>query len=167
MCICTQCKSDLVWTQVHCNLCLCCCFYRLIQKPNCVKVPKEVCVNAKSNPRKVGKTVLNPINSAAAIYGLSPLIHFSSFIYAAFGPFLVHCYTPKTETRVSRGRVNTLLENLTDDAFALLFVTKFSIISLYLMKLYVTCFAIASSVIYREIRQNLSNSAYCSWGAGE
>ena len=66
---------------------------RLIQKPNCVKVPKEVCVNAKSNPRKVRKTVLNPINSAAAIYGLSTLIHFSSFIYAAFGPFLVHRYT--------------------------------------------------------------------------
>lgn len=31
---------------------------RLIQKPNCVKVPKEVCVNAKTNPRKVKKPVI-------------------------------------------------------------------------------------------------------------
>ena len=31
-----------------------------------------------------------------------------------------------------------LLENLTDDAIALLYVTKFSTISLYLTKLYVT-----------------------------
>jgi len=26
---------------------------RLIQKPNCIKVPKEICVNVKANPRKV------------------------------------------------------------------------------------------------------------------
>ena len=32
----------------------------------------------------------------------------------------------------------TLLENLTDDAIAKLYVTKFSTISLYLTKLYVT-----------------------------
>jgi hypothetical protein len=27
---------------------------RLIQQPLCVKVPKEVCVNAQVNPKKVG-----------------------------------------------------------------------------------------------------------------
>ena len=27
--------------------------FRLIQKPNCIKVPKEICVNVKANPRKV------------------------------------------------------------------------------------------------------------------
>ena len=26
---------------------------RLVQQPNCIKVPKEICVNAKTNPRKV------------------------------------------------------------------------------------------------------------------
>lgn len=31
---------------------------RLIQQPNCIKVPKEICVNAKSNPRKVKKPVI-------------------------------------------------------------------------------------------------------------
>ena len=27
-------------------------------KPNCVKVPKEICVNTKSNPRRVKKPVV-------------------------------------------------------------------------------------------------------------
>jgi len=31
---------------------------RLVQQPNCIKVPKEVCVNAKSNPKKVKKPVV-------------------------------------------------------------------------------------------------------------
>jgi len=31
---------------------------RLIQQPNCIKVPKEICVNAKSNPKKVKKPVV-------------------------------------------------------------------------------------------------------------
>jgi len=31
---------------------------RLIQQPNCIKVPKEICVNAKSNPKKVKKPVI-------------------------------------------------------------------------------------------------------------
>ena len=31
---------------------------RLIQRPNCIKVPKEICVNAKTNPRKVSKPVI-------------------------------------------------------------------------------------------------------------
>merc|ERR1712223_376156 len=31
---------------------------RLIQKPNCIKVPKEICVNVKANPRKVTKPVV-------------------------------------------------------------------------------------------------------------
>ncbi len=29
--------------------------YRLIQQPLCVKVPKEVCVNAQVNPQKVSR----------------------------------------------------------------------------------------------------------------
>ena len=33
-------------------------FYRLIPKPNCVKVPKEICVNTKKNPRRVKKPVV-------------------------------------------------------------------------------------------------------------
>ena len=45
-----------------------------------------------------------------------------------------------------------LLENVTDAAIALLFVTKFSTISLYLTKLCVTL-NFASSVEYSEIRQ--------------
>ena len=46
-------------------------------------------------------------------------------------------------------RAYTLLENLTDDAIDLLYVTKFSTIYLYLTILYVTRrFAIASSVTY-------------------
>ena len=57
---------------------------------------------------------------------------------------------------------NTLLENLTYDAIAQLnsfYVTTFSTISLSLTKLYITqSFAITSSVKYREIRQNCSNS---------
>ena len=56
--------------------------------------------------------------------------------------------------------LSALLENLTNDALAQLYVTKFSTISHYLTKLYVTySFAIASSVTYSEIRQKLSNSA--------
>jgi len=31
---------------------------RLIQQPNCIKVPKEICVNAKTNPKKVKKPVV-------------------------------------------------------------------------------------------------------------
>ena len=31
---------------------------RLVPKPNCVKVPKEVCVNSKTNPRVVKKPVI-------------------------------------------------------------------------------------------------------------
>merc|ERR1719495_2771777 len=31
---------------------------RLIQQPNCIKVPKEICVNAKGNPKKVKKPVV-------------------------------------------------------------------------------------------------------------
>jgi len=31
---------------------------RLIQQPNCIKVPKEVCINAKTNPKKVKKPVV-------------------------------------------------------------------------------------------------------------
>jgi hypothetical protein len=31
---------------------------RLILQPNCIKVPKEVCVEAKVNPRKVKKPVI-------------------------------------------------------------------------------------------------------------
>ena len=27
---------------------------RLVQQPNCIKVPKEICVNEKANPKKVG-----------------------------------------------------------------------------------------------------------------
>ena len=26
---------------------------RLIQQPNCIKVPKEICINVKANPKKV------------------------------------------------------------------------------------------------------------------
>ena len=33
-------------------------FFRLVPKPNCVKVPKEICVNTKSNPRRVKKPVV-------------------------------------------------------------------------------------------------------------
>ena len=52
-----------------------------------------------------------------------------------------------------------ILENLIDDAIALLYVTKFSTISFFLTKLCVTySFAIASSVAYSKIHQNLSNS---------
>ncbi len=29
----------------------------LVEKPNCVKVPKEICVNIKANPSKVAKPV--------------------------------------------------------------------------------------------------------------
>ena len=53
----------------------------------------------------------------------------------------------------------TLLENISDDAIAQLYVTKFLIISLYLTKLYFTQnFAIASSVTYSDICKNLLNS---------
>ena len=53
---------------------------------------------------------------------------------------------------------DTLLDKLTDDAIAQLYVTKFSTISLYLTKLYATKrFAIASSVTCSEIR-NSDNS---------
>jgi len=31
---------------------------RLIQQPNCIKVPKEICVNSKGNPKKVKKPVV-------------------------------------------------------------------------------------------------------------
>jgi len=31
---------------------------RLVQQPNCIKVPKEICINVKSNPRKVTKPVV-------------------------------------------------------------------------------------------------------------
>ena len=57
----------------------------------------------------------------------------------------------------------TQLESLTGDAIALLYVTKFSTISLYLTKLYVTySFTIASSVKYCTAKsaQNLFNSAW-------
>ena len=55
----------------------------------------------------------------------------------------------------------TLLENLTDDVIAEIYVTKCLTISLYLAKLYVTySFAIASSVKYNEIRQNFSYSGF-------
>ena len=61
---------------------------------------------------------------------------------------------------------STLLQNLTDDAIASLYVTKFSKISLYLNKLYVTyCRAlqhtVESSVTYiAKSAHNLSNSAH-------
>ena len=32
--------------------------FRLVPKPNCVKVPKEICVNTKKNPRRVKKPVV-------------------------------------------------------------------------------------------------------------
>ena len=49
--------------------------------------------------------------------------------------------------------------NLTDDAIAYLFLTKFSTISLYFTKLYVPqSIAIAASITYNEIRQNFYNS---------
>ena len=32
--------------------------YRLVPKPNCIKVPKEICVNTKHNPRRVKKPVV-------------------------------------------------------------------------------------------------------------
>ena len=52
-----------------------------------------------------------------------------------------------------------LLEYITDDAIAQLYVTKFSTISHYFTKLFVKqSFAIASSVTYGEIRQNFSYS---------
>ena len=58
-----------------------------------------------------------------------------------------------------------MLENLTDDAIAKLYVNKFSTISLYPTKLYVTwSFVIASSVTISEIRQIFSNSVVCSLG---
>jgi len=31
---------------------------RLIQQPNCIKVPKEICINVKANPKKVKKPVV-------------------------------------------------------------------------------------------------------------
>merc|ERR1719422_904623 len=31
---------------------------RLVPKPNCIKVPKEICVNTKHNPRRVKKPVV-------------------------------------------------------------------------------------------------------------
>ena len=31
---------------------------RLVPKPNCVKVPKEICVNTKTNPRRVQRPVV-------------------------------------------------------------------------------------------------------------
>ena len=31
---------------------------RLVLKPNCIKVPKEVCVEAKVDPRKVRRTLV-------------------------------------------------------------------------------------------------------------
>ena len=31
---------------------------RLVEKPNCVQVPKEICVDIKANPRKVSKPVI-------------------------------------------------------------------------------------------------------------
>ena len=31
---------------------------RLVPKPNCVKVPKEICINTKKNPRRVKKPVV-------------------------------------------------------------------------------------------------------------
>lgn len=34
------------------------CNYRLVPQPNCVKVPKEICVNTKANPRRVKKPVV-------------------------------------------------------------------------------------------------------------
>ena len=57
----------------------------------------------------------------------------------------------------------TLLKDLTDDAIAQLYVTKFLTISLYLTKLYVLqSLTIASAVKYSEIHQNFSNSVECS-----
>ena len=48
----------------------------------------------------------------------------------------------------------TLIENLSDDGIAQLYVTKFSTISLSLTKLYITqSFAIASFVTFSEIRK--------------
>ncbi len=32
--------------------------FRLVPQPNCVKVPKEICVNTKANPRRVKKPVV-------------------------------------------------------------------------------------------------------------
>ena len=56
----------------------------------------------------------------------------------------------------------TLLENCTSDAIAQLYVTKFSTISLYFIKVYVTeSYAIASLVTYSDIRPNLSKSVHC------
>ena len=53
-----------------------------------------------------------------------------------------------------------LLESLTDNANAQLYVTKFSTISIYLTKLFVfKSVAIASSLTYSEISPNFSNSA--------
>ena len=59
------------------------------------------------------------------------------------------------------GILHTLLENLSDDIIAWLYVTKFSIISLYLTKLYVKySVAIAFTVKYSEACKNFSNSVY-------
>ena len=49
--------------------------------------------------------------------------------------------------------ISTLLENITDDAIAQLCVTKFSTISLYFTKLFVT-YSFVSSVTSSEIRQH-------------
>ena len=58
---------------------------------------------------------------------------------------------------------STLLENLLDDAIAELYVSKIVTISLYLTKLYLRhSFAVASSVTYNEIHQNVSNSVPAS-----
>ena len=43
-------------TFLHSNSLLFCC--RLVPKPNCVKVPKEICVNTKTNPRRVQRPVV-------------------------------------------------------------------------------------------------------------
>ena len=66
----------------------------------------------------------------------------------SYTPLYLGLYTTPIRNRP------TLLENLTDDTFAQLYATRFSTISLYLTKLYVTqSFAISSSVTYSKICQ--------------
>ena len=38
-------RNEIFYNSIVCS--------RLIQKPNCIKVPKEICINVKTNPKKV------------------------------------------------------------------------------------------------------------------